>query len=158
MTDRPQPDHASSDRIEKRIELKAQTSRVWRALTDHREFGAWFHVALDGPFVLGQEATGHITYPGYEHLVWRATVVKMEPERLFAFTWHPYAVDPNHDYTAEQPTLVEFRLEPIPGGTLLAVTESGFDKIPSGRRPEAFRRNEGGWTIQMQNIANHVGG
>src|ERR1044071_8559218 len=107
-----------SDRIERQIELKAPISRVWRAVTDHREFGEWFRVKLDGPFVPGQVSRGHITYPGYEHLKWEAVVQSMEPERLFSFTWHPYAVDPAADYSSETPTLVEFRLSPIPGGTL----------------------------------------
>lgn len=144
------------NRIEKRIELKAPVARVWRALTDYREFGEWFRVKLDAPFAPGQVSRGHITYPGYEHLQWEAVVQKMEPERLFSFTWHPYAVDPNGDYSKEPPTLVEFRLEKAPGGTLLVVTESGFDKIPSDRRLEAFRRNEGGWTEQMKNIETYV--
>ena len=80
-----------TDRIEKTIEIRAPVSRVWRALTDHREFGAWFRVRLDGPFVPGQVSRGQITYPGYEHIRWEAVVQKMEPERLFSFTWHPYA-------------------------------------------------------------------
>jgi uncharacterized protein YndB with AHSA1/START domain len=144
------------DRIEKRIELKAPIARVWRALTDHREFGEWFRVKLDGPFVAGQVSRGRITYPGYEHLKWEAVVQKMEPPRLFSFTWHPNAVDPEKDYAQETPTLVEFRLEEIPGGTLLLLTESGFDKIPSERRLEAFRSNDGGWAEQMKNIAAYV--
>jgi uncharacterized protein YndB with AHSA1/START domain len=143
-------------RIEKRIELKAPVSWVWRALTDHREFGEWFRVKLDGPFVPGQISRGHITYPGYEHLKWEAVVQKMEAERLFSFTWHPYAVDPKMDYSKETPTLVEFRLEKAESGTLLLLTESGFDKIPSDRRPEAFRMNDGGWTEQMKNIESYV--
>ncbi len=144
------------DRIEKRIELKAPVSRVWRALTDYREFGEWFRVDLEGPFVVGQVSRGRITYPGYEHLVWEAVVLTIEPERLFSFTWHPYAVDTNVDYSKETPTLVEFRLEKTAAGTLLLLTESGFDKIPSDRRLEAFRRNDGGWTEQMKNIESHV--
>jgi uncharacterized protein YndB with AHSA1/START domain len=99
---------------------------------------------------------GQITYPGYEHLKWEAVVQKMEPERLFSFTWHPYAVDPNQDYSSEVPTLVEFTLEKIAAGTLLRVVESGFDKLPDKRRLEAFRMNEGGWSEQMKNIAQHV--
>ena len=146
-----------TDRIEKTIELRAPVSRVWRALTDHYEFGAWFRVRLDGPFVPGQVSRGHITYPGYEHLRWEAVIQKMEPERLFSFTWHPYAIDPKEDYSGEPPTLVEFTLEKTPTGTLLRVVESGFDKLPSKRRDEAFRMNEQGWGIQMENIAQHVG-
>jgi len=144
------------DRIEKRLELKAPPARVWRALADHREFGTWFRVKLDGPFVPGQPAEGQITHPGYEHVRWKAVVQKMEPERLFSFTWHPYAIDPAVDYSAETPTLVEFRLEPIADGTLLVLTESGFDRVPAGRRAEAFRMNDGGWSAQMQNITDHV--
>jgi uncharacterized protein YndB with AHSA1/START domain len=144
------------DRIEKRIELKAPVSRVWRALTDYREFGEWFRVKLDGPFVPGQISRGRVIYPGYEHLTWEVTVLKIEHERLFSFTWHPYAIDPKVDYTQEPPTLVEFRLEGTPSGTLLLLTESGFSGIPSGRRLEAFRMNEGGWTEQVKNIERHV--
>jgi len=145
------------NRIEKRAKLKAPVSRVWRALTDHKEFGEWFRVKLDGPFIPGQVSRGHITYPGYEHVKWEAIVQKMEPEHLFSFTWHPYAIDSNTDYSQEPPTLVEFRLEKsASGGTLLVVSESGFDKIPSDRRAEAFRMNDGGWAEQMKNIEAHV--
>lgn len=145
-----------TDRIEKRIELKAPVSRVWRALTDHKEFGEWFRVKVDGPFVPGRVSTGHITYPGYEHLKWEAVVQTMEPEKLFSYTWHPAAVDSKKDYSQEPSTLVEFRLEAIPGGTLLTVVESGFDKLPASRRDEAIRMNEGGWTEQVKNIQKHV--
>jgi uncharacterized protein YndB with AHSA1/START domain len=145
-----------SDRIEKQIELKAPVSRVWRALTDHREFGEWFQVKLDEPFVPGRLSRGQITYPGYEHLKWEVVVEKMEPERLFSFSWHPYAVDSKMEYSKEPATLVEFRLEKTPTGTLLKVIESAFDNIPAGRRLEAFRMNEGGWTQQMKNIERHV--
>jgi uncharacterized protein YndB with AHSA1/START domain len=144
------------DRIEKAMELKAPVSRVWRALTDHQEFGKWFRVRLEGPFVPGRVSRGQITYPGYEHLRWEAVVQKMEPERLFSFTWHPYAVDPKQDYSGEPPTLVEFTLERTATGTLLRIVESGFDKLPSHRRDEAFRMNEGGWSTQLENIAQHV--
>jgi uncharacterized protein YndB with AHSA1/START domain len=144
-------------RIEKRIELKAPLSRVWRALTDHREFGQWFGVKLTSAFVPGQPSRGHITYPGYEHLVMEIVVQKLEPERLFSYTWHPYAIDPKTDYSSETPTLVEFRLEPTAGGgTLLSVTESGFENIPPNRRAEAFRMNDGGWSTQMKSIERHV--
>jgi len=146
-----------TDRIEKTIELKAPISRVWKALTDYQEFGTWFRVRLEGPFVPGQIARGQITYPGYEYLRWEAVVQKMEPERLFAFTWHPYAVDPNEDYSKEPPTLVEFTLEKTANGTLLRIIESGFDKLANRRREDAFRMNERGWSVQLENIAQHVG-
>lgn len=144
------------DRIEKRIELKAPISRVWSALTDHREFGQWFQVDLEGPFVPGQTSRGQITYPGYEHLKWEAVVQKMEPERLFSFTWKPTAIDPRKDHSKEPSTLVEFRLRPKGERTVLTLTESGFLRLPADRRDEAFRRNDGGWTEQMKNIERHV--
>src|SRR5438876_3990077 len=144
------------NKIEKRIELKAPLARVWQALTDYREFGEWFHVKLEEPFAAGRPARGYLTYPGYENLKWEAVVQKMEPERFFSFTWHPYAIDPKMDYSKETPTLVEFRLEKTTNGTLLLLLESGFDKIPSDRRLEAFRMNDGGWTEQMKNIEKHV--
>lgn len=146
----------STDRIEKQIHLKAPVSRVWRALTDYREFGQWFRVNLEGPFVPGKKTRGRITHPGYEHVVMEVLVEKIEPERLFSFRWHPYAIDPKVDYSKEQTTLVEFRLEQSPAGTLLRVTESGFDKVPVARRDEAFRMNDGGWTAQIKNIEAHV--
>ena len=146
----------NTDRIEKTIDLKAPPERVWRALTDYKEFSAWFRVNLEGPFVPGQFTRGRITYPGYEHLVMEVVVVKMEPERLFSFHWHPYPIDPKVDYSKEPPTLVEFTLEKTATGTLLKVTESGFDVIPAARRDEAFRMNSGGWTDQMKNINSYV--
>jgi uncharacterized protein YndB with AHSA1/START domain len=143
--------------ISKQIELRAPVSRVWRALTDYREFGQWFRVKLDGPFVPGQVSRGHITYPGYEHVKWEAVVKAMEAERLFSYTWHPYAVDPKVDYSAEPQTLVEFRLEKTSSGTRLTITESGFEQLKDEhRRLEAFRMNDGGWTEQSRNIKAHV--
>jgi uncharacterized protein YndB with AHSA1/START domain len=145
-----------SDRVEKEIEIKAPVSRVWQALTDYKEFGTWFRVKLQGPFVPGETTRGNITHPGYEHVVMEVMVKKIEPERHFSFTWHPYAIDPNHDYSDEEPTLVEFTLSETAAGTHVRVVESGFDKIPAQRRDEAFRMNEGGWAAQIKNIQNHV--
>lgn len=145
-----------TDRIEKSISIEAPVERVWRALTDYEEFGAWFRVRLDGPFVLGEVSRGRITHSGYEHLKWEALVVAMEAPRLFAFTWHPYAVDPDRDYSADPQTRVEFRLEPADGGTNLVVVESGFDALPADRRDEAFRMNTGGWEAQVKNVRVHA--
>jgi uncharacterized protein YndB with AHSA1/START domain len=145
-----------TNRIEKHIEMKAPIERVWRALTDSAEFGQWFQVKIDGPFVVGQPSTGHITYPGYEHIRWEAEIVKMEAPRLFAFTWHPYAIDPNTDYSQEPSTLVEFHLQPAAQGTRLVVVETGFDTLPAYRRPDALRMNDSGWAEQVENIKAHV--
>ena len=145
-----------NNRIEKRVELRAPVSRVWKALTDHREFGEWFRVKINGPFKVGEVSSGHITWPGHEHLKWEVIVKAINPENYFAFTWHPYAVDPKADYSKETPTLVEFTLDPTANGTLLTVIETGFDKIPAGRALEAFRMNDNGWAQQMKNIEAHV--
>lgn len=147
----------NTDRIEKEIVLRAPRSRVWRALTDAREFGEWFRVKMEDAFVPGSPAKGRITYPGYEHLVFEVYVERMDNERLFSFRWHPYAIDPNQDYSKEPTTLVTFELEEVPGGTRLKITESGFDQIPVARRAEAFRMNSGGWETQTKNIAEYVG-
>src|SRR5436305_4884253 len=148
----------NSDRIEKNILLHGPKARVWRALTAAGEFGSWFGVKLDSGFAVGQPTTGKITYPGYEHLTFEATVERMDAEQLFSFRWHPYAIDPKIDYSQEPTTLVEFRLEETADGTLLTVVESGFDRIPAERRAEAFRMNDNGWAQQMENVQHHVAG
>jgi uncharacterized protein YndB with AHSA1/START domain len=147
---------SSTDRIEKRVTLRAPRSRVFRAIADADQFGAWFLVKLDGAFVEGRSVHGHITYPGYEHLKFEVFVERIEPESYFALRWHPYAVDPKVDYSAEPMTLVEFRLQEVSGGTELSIVESGFDKIPLARRAEAFRMNDGGWNEQCRNIERYV--
>ncbi|APC18392.1 vanillate O-demethylase oxidoreductase VanB [Pseudomonas frederiksbergensis] len=147
----------SSDRIERKILLKAPRSTVWRALANAESFGKWFGVALNGKrFVAGERTQGQITYPGYEHLVWDVQVARVEPERVFAFRWHPYAVEPDMDYSSEPTTLVLFELEDMDGGTLLKVVESGFDNIPAERRLKAFRMNSRGWDDQMTNIETYL--
>lgn len=144
------------NRIEKRIILRAPRSHVWRAITNAEEFGAWFRVKLEGAFAEGATIRGKITHPGYEHLTMEVLVERIEPERYFAYRWHPYAIDPTVDYSSEAMTLVEFRLDETEGGTLLTIVESGFDQIPLARRAEAFRMNEQGWAEQTRNIERHV--
>lgn len=146
----------NADRIEKQIFLKAPRSRVWRALTDPKEFGTWFRVKLDNGFSAGERASGNITYEGYEHIRFNVTVEQMVPESLFAWRWNPNAIDPHKDYSGEPTTRVVFELQEAPGGTLLKVTESGFDRIPVERREQAYRGNDEGWGIQVENIARHV--
>jgi len=147
-----------TDRIEKKILLRAPKSRVWHALTDAEEFGSWFGVKLQAGFAVGKQVTGRITHPGYDHLELTVNVEQMDPERLLSFRWHPHAVDPDVDYSKEPMTLVEFRLEEAAEGTLLTVVESGFDAIPPARRDLAFRMNDDGWSTQLENIRRHVAG
>jgi uncharacterized protein YndB with AHSA1/START domain len=147
----------TTDRIERRILLKAPRARVWRALANAEEFGRWFGVRLEGQtFAPGQRARGQSTYPGYEHIVVEVWIERVEPEKLLSWRWHPAAIEADVDYSAEPTTLVVFELEDAEGGTLLSVVESGFDNIPPHRRANAFRMNSGGWEEQMKNIEQHV--
>jgi len=148
---------SSTDRVERKILLRAPRSRVWRALSDAKEFGDWFGVNFAGKtFVAGQHVQGKITYPGYEHLVMDVLIERIMPERLLSWRWHPAAVDSSGDYSDEPTTFVVFELAEGEGGTLVTVAESGFDKIPQGRRATAFRMNASGWETQMKNIEKHL--
>lgn len=149
--------NSATDRIERQILLKAPPSRVWRALSNAEEFGNWFGAKLKGQtFAVGKRTQGHITYPGYEYILFDVLVERMEPERLLSWRWHPAPMERDVDYSKEPSTLVVFELKAVEGGTLLTVVESGFDNIPPARRLEAFRTNSGGWDEQMQNIEKHV--
>jgi uncharacterized protein YndB with AHSA1/START domain len=156
-----------TNRIEKKVLLRAPLARVWRAISDAKEFGSWFGVEFEGPFAPGAHLTGKIVPTKADEEVAKAqapyagmpfdlTVDRIEPQRLFSFRWHPYAADPNVDYSSEPTTLVVFELEAVPNGTELTVTESGFDGLPLARRAKAFTMNEGGWTMQMQLIEKYL--
>ena len=149
-------DRPSTDRIEKRVVLRAPRSRVWRAITTAEEFGAWFRMKLEGAFAEGATIRGRITHPGYEHVTLDMLVERIEHERYFSYRWHPYAIDPAVDYSAEPTTLVEFNLEDTEGGTALTIVESGFDRIPLARRAEAFRMNDQGWAGEIKNLERYV--
>lgn len=147
------------DRIEKQIILNSPPVRVWQALSDAKEFGKWFGVDYSGEsFVEGKDTVGQITNPGYTHVTMTVTVEKIVPGLMLSFRWRPYAIEPDKDYSDEPKTLVEFSIEPHGKGTLLKVTESGFDGIPAYRRDEAFRMNDGGWASQMEQIKKYVDG
>lgn len=148
----------ATDRIEKQVILHAPRARVWRALTDVSQFNAWFGVSLTTPFAPGAEVSGQIDIKGYDHVTMRIWIEAMEPERFFSFRWHPYAVEPGVDYSAERTTLVSFRLEDAPEGTKLTIIESGFDAIPASRRAKAFSMNDKGWTGQAENIRKFLAG
>ena len=149
-------DRPSTDRIERKVVLRASRSRVWRAIATVEEFGAWFRVNLEGVFAEGATVRGRITHPGYEHVILEMQVERIEPERYFSYRWHPYAIDPAVDYSAEPTTLVEFTLQDTEGGTALTIVESGFDRIPLARRAEAFRMNDQGWAGQIKNLERYV--
>jgi uncharacterized protein YndB with AHSA1/START domain len=157
----------STDRIEKKILLHAPRNRVWRAISDSKEFGTWFGMKFDGPFVPGAVMRGVIVgtkvnaevakaQKEYQGMSGEIRIEQIEPERLFSFRWHPFAVERGVDYSAEPTTLVVFALEETPNGVLLTVTESGFDQIPLARRAKAFTANEGGWTMVMKLIEEYL--
>jgi uncharacterized protein YndB with AHSA1/START domain len=157
----------STDRIEKTILLKAPLKRVWRALSDSKEFGSWFGMRFNAPFAPGANMKAVIVpttvnqevakmQKPYEGIAFEIKIEQMQPERLFSFRWHPGAVAPGIDYSAEPTTLVVFTLEKVPEGVQLTVTESGFDQIPFARRAKAFSANEGGWTLVIKLIEEHL--
>ncbi|HET7503100.1 MAG TPA: SRPBCC family protein [Kofleriaceae bacterium] len=145
----------TTDGIRKQITLRAAPARVWRALSSAKEFGTWFGVELRDEFAPGATVRGTVHYQGKE-LPLTFHIERMEAERLMSFRWHPYAVDPAIDYSSEPMTLVELTIAPAAEGTLLTVTETGFDQIPIARRAKAFEMNSGGWAAQLENIARHV--
>jgi uncharacterized protein YndB with AHSA1/START domain len=158
---------AVTDRIEKKVPLNAPRARVWKALTDAKDFGEWFGVKFDGAFVAGAAVRGVVVptradaeiarlQEPYAGKTFDITVDRIEPQKLFSFRWHPYAIEPGVDYSKEPTTLVVFTLDEKPDGVLLTVTESGFDRIPLERRAQAFAANEGGWTMQMTLIEKHL--
>ena len=145
-----------TDRIEKRFEVRAPRARVWRAIANATEFGTWFGMQLDGAFAPGETVRGRLTIPKYDHLTLDLRIERIEPERYFAYRWHPYAIDPAVDYSIEPTTLVEFHLEEITGGTAVTIVESGFDRLPLARRADAFRMNQQGWDGQAKKLERYV--
>jgi uncharacterized protein YndB with AHSA1/START domain len=146
------------DRIETQVVVAAAIGRTWRALADAKEFGNWFKVEFDAPFLPGQRVTGRVKLPEHKDLRFEMTIERMDAPEHLSLRWHPYAIDPKVDYSGEPPTLVEFRLKEVPGGTQVSLTESGFDRIPESRRADAYRMNAQGWEQQMQNLRKHLGG
>lgn len=146
----------STDRIEKQILLKAPRTRVWKALTDIKQFQAWFTASLTGEFAPGKRARGNVTHPGFENVQLDIIVERMEPEHFFSYRWHPYAADPTRDYSTEPKTLVEFTLVEVAGGTRLTVVESGFDRVAADRRAETVAMHEPGWVEELQLLADYV--
>lgn len=144
-----------SDRIEKTIEIAAPVERVWSALTDHQQFGEWFKVRLDEPFVAGRLTRGEMTYPGFEGFPWVSRTEVLEAPRLFVFDW-PHAENADDDLDAAVWTRVEFRLEPAGEGTRLTIVESGFDAMPEAQRLSRLRDNTEGWDIQARNVKAHA--
>jgi uncharacterized protein YndB with AHSA1/START domain len=157
----------TTDRIEKKVLLKAPLDRVWRAISDSSEFGRWFGVRFDGPFVAGESVRGVITPTQVDDEVakmqephsgraqtWQ--IVAVEPQKRLAFRWHPFAVESGVDYAKEPTTLVEFTLEAAGDGVWLRIVESGFDAIAAERRARAYEANSGGWAKQVQLVQKYL--
>jgi uncharacterized protein YndB with AHSA1/START domain len=147
--------HNATDRIEKEIVLRAPRSRVWHALADAEQFGAWFGMEVEGAFAPGARVQAR-SLPGHGNMTIEIAIERMDPETRMSYRWHPYAIESGVDYSSEPTTLVEFQLEEVEEGTRLAVVESGFDRIPAARRAEALRMNDAGWAEQLENIARYV--
>ncbi len=143
-------------KIERRVEINAPIAKVWEVIIDHKKFGEWFRCKLDQPFKEGEVSTGMMTFPGAEHVKWNAKVIKIESERCLEFSWPPYIEDETVDLSNEPWLNCRFELESIPGGTLLTITESGFDKLSPVIRDDARRGNEQGWEIQAGHILEYV--
>jgi len=141
----------STDRIEDEVRLPQPQARVWRALTNPAELGAWFGVDLTGATIAtGARVNGRFTIPGHEHQSFDVTIETVEPERRFAWRWHPSATDASVDMSKEPRTLVTFTLESTPdGGTLLRVVETGFSGLAAARRTAALLGNTRGWKGQL---------
>jgi uncharacterized protein YndB with AHSA1/START domain len=155
------------NRIEKKVLLHAPRERVWRAISDSRQFGRWFGVKFDGPFVSGGRLAGKIVPTSvdpevaklqkpYEGMAFECVVESVEPMKKFSFRWHPFAVETGVDYSKEPMTLVQFVLKDASEGILLTISESGFDQIPKARRAEAIAANEGGWAKQTELIQKYL--
>ncbi len=142
---------AEQNVIERQIEIKAPMAKVFLALTDSKQFGQWFKVKLDGPFVAGKTTTGMNLSKGFE-MPMQFIIREIKPETYFSYSWTPFPMDRTIDYSKEEPTLVEFFLSTSSKGTLVKVKESGFDKITASRRAKAFEMHSGGWEAQLQNI------
>ncbi|MDO9359898.1 MAG: SRPBCC family protein [Polaromonas sp.] len=148
---------SNTDVIERSVHIKAPRGKVWKALSNAEAYGQWFGANLQGQtFAPGSHVKGPITIKGFEHVVFDVVIDRVEPESLMSYRWHPHNLDPKVDYSKEERTLVTFTLKDAPDGTLLTVVESGFDKVPPGRRMEAFRGNGNGWTHQLDNIARYA--
>jgi uncharacterized protein YndB with AHSA1/START domain len=145
-----------TDKIEKRVFLRATRAKVWRAISDSKQFGAWFGVAFDEPFVAGKPVRGRVTMKSHENLPFAMDIVALEPERYLAWRWHPAAIDPNVDYSHEPTTLVEFEIADADGGCQLTMRETGLDKIPEARRATVLRMNTAGWDAQAINLEKYL--
>ncbi|OBK15698.1 SRPBCC family protein [Mycobacterium asiaticum] len=152
-----------SDRIEKQVLLRAPLERVWRAVSDAEQFGLWFGVRFDGPFVEGERVTAVITPTTVDddvarrqepHAGTKSTwhIVAVQPQRRFAYRWHPFP----DEVDAGATTLVEFSLSEVPEGVLLTIVESGFDAIPQARRGTAYESNSEGWSIQTDLVRRYL--
>jgi uncharacterized protein YndB with AHSA1/START domain len=141
----------NKDSIEREIEIKAPVAKVWKALTDAQLFGRWFNAQLASAFITGKTTKARNTTKGFE-MDMEFHVKAITPESYFSYAWTPFPLDRTIDYSKEEPTLVEFWLEPTSTGTLLKVKESGFTKIIASRRAKAFEMHSGGWEAQLKNI------
>lgn len=159
---------STTDTIRKTARLDAPLARVWQAISDSRQFGAWFGAEFDGPFTAGASLTARIRPTTVDPEVARLQephaghpfeieVTEVESPHRLAFRWHPHGTG-GPEHPGDPTTLVEFVLEADGDGTRLTITESGFDRITLERRAQAFDANDGGWTHQLRLVTRYLAG
>jgi uncharacterized protein YndB with AHSA1/START domain len=131
--------------IEQSIVVAADRERVWRAITQPQHFSKWFGGDIQfARLVVGEAmsfAAGGESGPG--------RIAAVEPPERFAYYWTAEPGNPTE-------TLVTFRLDSVPEGTLITVTEEEFEALPDEVRRKRFDMNNEGWSIQVQNIAAYL--
>jgi uncharacterized protein YndB with AHSA1/START domain len=141
--------------IERSMVLNAPRSRVWKALTNAREFSQWFGVKMSGDFAAGVQLELETTHPEYAGMRWPIRVERLEPESLLSWRWFPGAANPERDDWS-QTTLVTFTLEEVADGTRVTVRETGFDRVSLLQRARALQDNTQGWELQFTSLAKYV--
>jgi uncharacterized protein YndB with AHSA1/START domain len=142
----------STDAIRRETRIAAPQQRVWDVVTSAEHLGRWFG---DAGAEVDLRPGGALRLTWAEHGSFLRRVEQVTPIELLSFRWaRPAATEP----APGNSTLVEFRLVPDGAGTLLVVTESGFDDLEGS--PEARVRyragNVEGWAEEMADLVAHL--
>jgi uncharacterized protein YndB with AHSA1/START domain len=156
-----------TDRIDKVVFLSAPRERVWAAIADAKRFGSWFGIRFEGEFAVDAHLVGTIVPTEVDPAMAQAMaphagltvdfyIERIEPMNVFVYRWHPFAIDRDVDYSAEETTTVTFALADAPAGTSLKIMEIGFDGLPFERRGPAFEANDEGWFEQTKLLEKYL--
>jgi uncharacterized protein YndB with AHSA1/START domain len=119
---------ANRDAVVIEIEIGAPPEQVFRALSNAPELAAWwtepgvsahpwtFDAKVGGAWKTGGSSQGHGDWETW------GEIVEFDPPRVLAMTWHERLDKPR----PFGETLLRYELEPIPSGTRLRLTHSGF--------------------------------